>query len=147
MAQDWQIDGPKVLDIGGEGEAVRKLKVGLVAGRVDIVTHDDSPTARLEVHSVSGKPLLVTWDGSTLKVSHVKDKEGNLWESLKRFSKEHERLNARLSLSVPSGDRRRGQHRQRRGAGVRRARRRQGQHRQRLADPRRHRAATWTPTP
>ena len=119
MAQDWQIDGPKVLDIGGEGEAVRKLKVGLVAGRVDIVTHDDSPTARLEVHSVSGKPLLVTWDGSTLKVSHVKDKEGNLWESLKRFSKEHERLSARLSLSVPSDDRRRGQHRQRRGPGVR----------------------------
>ena len=103
MGQDWQIDGPRVLDIGGEGEAVRRLKIGLVAGRVDIVTHEDSPTARLEVHSVSGKPLLVTWDGSSLKVSHVKDKDGNLWESLKRFSKEHERPNARLSLSVPSG--------------------------------------------
>ena len=76
--------------------------MGLVAGRVDIVTHDDSPTARLEVHSVDGKPLLVTWDGSTLKVSHVKDKEGNLWENLKRFGKEHDRLNARVSLSVPT---------------------------------------------
>ena len=43
MAQDWQIEGPRVLDIGGEGEAVRRLKVGLVAGRVDILTHDDSP--------------------------------------------------------------------------------------------------------
>jgi DUF4097 and DUF4098 domain-containing protein YvlB len=103
MAQDWQIEGPRILDIGGEGEAVRRLKVGLVAGRVDIVTHDDSPTARLEVHSVAGKPLLVSWDGSTLRISHVKDKEGNLWESLKRFSKEHERLNARVSLSVPTG--------------------------------------------
>jgi len=102
MTEHWQIEGPKVLDIGGEGEAVHSLKVGLVAGRVDIVTHDDSPTARLEVHSVDGKPLLVTWDGSTLKVSHVKDKEGNLWENLKRFSKEHDRLNARVSLSVPT---------------------------------------------
>ena len=102
MTEHWQIEGPKVLDIGGEGEAVHSLKVGLVAGRVDIVTHDDSPTARLEVHSVDGKPLLVTWDGSTLKVSHVKDNEGNLWENLKRFGKEHDRLNARVSLSVPT---------------------------------------------
>ena len=58
MAQEWQIDGPKVLDIGDEFETVSKLKIGLVAGRVDIVTHDDSPTARLEVHEVEGRPLL-----------------------------------------------------------------------------------------
>ena len=56
MAQEWQIDGPKVLDIGDENERVGKLKLGLVAGRVDIVTHDDSPTARLEVHEVKGSP-------------------------------------------------------------------------------------------
>ena len=69
MAQEWQIDGPKVLDIGDEFETVSKLKLGLVAGRVDIVTHDDSPTARLEVHEVEGRPLLVSWDGATLKIS------------------------------------------------------------------------------
>src|SRR5450631_2238090 len=78
MAQEWQIDGPKVLDIGGEFETVGKLKLGLVAGRVDIITHDDSPTARLEVHEVTGLPLQVTWDGWTLKITHVKDKDGSL---------------------------------------------------------------------
>jgi hypothetical protein len=102
MAQEWQIDGPKVLDIGGEFETVKKLSLGLVSGRVDIVTHDDSPTARLEVHEVDGQPLLVTWDGSTLQVSHVKDKNGNLWESVKSFGQDMGRRSARISVSVPA---------------------------------------------
>src|SRR5665647_1932446 len=71
MAQEWQIDGPKVLDIGNENETVGNLRLNLIAGRVDIVTHDDSPTARLEVHEVSGQPLQVSWDGWTLKISHL----------------------------------------------------------------------------
>jgi len=102
MTQEWQIDGPKVLDIGDESETVRKLKLGLVAGRVDIVTHDDSPTARLEVHKVEGQPLLVSWDGATLKISHVKDKDGNLWESLKSFTTDKGRRSATVSISVPT---------------------------------------------
>lgn len=102
MAQEWQIDGPKVLDVGDENEIVTKLKLGLVAGRVDIVTHDDSPTARLEVHNVEGQPLLVSWDGATLKVSHVKDKEGSLWESVKSFGNDKGKRSARVSISVPA---------------------------------------------
>ena len=102
MAQEWQIDGPKVLDIGDEFETVNKLKLGLVAGRVDIVTHDDSPTARIEVYEVAGPPLLVTWDGSTLKVSHVKDKDGSLWESVKSFGQDKGKRSARISISVPA---------------------------------------------
>jgi len=102
MAQEWQIDGPKVLDIGDEFETVSNLKLGLVAGRVDIVTHDDSPTARVEVSEVEGKPLLVSWDGSTLKISHVKDKDGNLWESVKSFTVDKGRRSARVSISVPA---------------------------------------------
>jgi Putative adhesin len=102
MAQEWQIDGPKVLDIGGEFEIVNRLKLGLVAGRVDIVTHDDSPTARLEVHEVAGPPLMVSWDGSTLKVSHVKDKNGSLWESMKSFGQDKGKRTARISISVPA---------------------------------------------
>jgi hypothetical protein len=102
MAQEWQIDGPKVLDIGGELETVTKLTLGLVAGRVDIVTHVDSPTARLEVYEVEGQPLLVTWDGATLQVSHVKEKDGSLWESVKSFGLDKGRRSARISISVPA---------------------------------------------
>jgi hypothetical protein len=102
MTQEWQIDGPKVLDIGDESETVKKLSIGLVAGRVDIVTHDDSPTARLEVHEIDGQPLLVVWNGSTLQVSHVKDKNGNLWESVKAFGQDKGKRSARISVSVPA---------------------------------------------
>jgi len=102
MAQEWQIDGPKVLDIGGELETVRRLKLGLVAGRADIVTHDDSPTARLEVHEVEGKPLLVTWDGSTLKISHGRDQDGSFLDSVKSNIGMDKGKRARLSVSVPA---------------------------------------------
>jgi hypothetical protein len=102
MAQDWQIDGPKVLDIGNENETVGKLRLALVAGRVDIVTHDDSPTARLEVHEVTGPPLLVDWDGWTLKISHVKEKDGNLWDNMKALGLDKGRRRARISISVPA---------------------------------------------
>ena len=101
MAQEWQIEGPKVLDIGDEDERVGRLKLGLVAGRVDIVTHDDSPTARLEVHEVSGRPLLVSWDGWTLKITHVKEKDGSLWDSLTSLTQDKGRRRARVSISVP----------------------------------------------
>ena len=102
MAQEWQIDAPKVLDIGDELESVDKLKLALVAGRVDIVTHDDSPTARLEVHEVAGPPLLVRWDGSNLLVSHIKDKDGSLWEAVKSFGQDKGKRRARVSISVPA---------------------------------------------
>ena len=75
---------------------------GLVGGRVDIVTHDDSPTARIEVHEVKGKPLLVTWDGSTLQVSHVKDKDGSIWDSVRLIGIDSGKRMAKLSISVPA---------------------------------------------
>ena len=102
MAQEWQIDGPKVLDIGNENETVGKLRLSLVAGRVDIVTHDDSPTARLEVHEVSGQPLIVGWDGWTLNISHVKNKDGSVWDSLMSLGLDKGRRRAKVSISVPA---------------------------------------------
>lgn len=102
MAQEWHIDGPKVLDVGGDQEQVHELKVGLVGGRLDVVTHDDSPAARLEVEQVRGRPLHVRWDGSTLTVAHVDEVEGSLWEGLKNLSKDARNLSARISLSIPT---------------------------------------------
>ena len=100
-AHVWTIDAPTVLDIGSDEEVVVALRVGLVAGQLDIVTHDDSPTARLEVHEVVGRPLQVSWDGATVKVSHVKEKDGSLWEGLKALGKGADKLVARVSLSIP----------------------------------------------
>ena len=61
MAQEkWLVEGEKVIDI----EMIRKLKVSLIAGQVDIVGHDE-PGARVEVHSVRGKALKVFVGGDT----------------------------------------------------------------------------------
>jgi len=66
MAQEkWLVDGPKTIDI----DSARTLKVSLMAGQIDIVAHDE-PGVRVEVHSVSGKPLLVSIDGDTVEIDH-----------------------------------------------------------------------------
>ena len=101
VAQEWSIDGPRVLDIGDEHEQVRNLQVGIVAGRVDVVTHDDSPTARVEVTQVEGLPVRVRWDGGTLRVIHGKDDDANILEMLKRTFETFGRNRAVVSISVP----------------------------------------------
>ncbi|MDQ2758252.1 MAG: DUF4097 domain-containing protein [Actinomycetota bacterium] len=100
--QDWRIDGPRVLDVGGEGQRVAALRVTMVGGRVDVVTHDDSPTARVEVTSVTGLPVHVQWDGSTLSVSHGKDADQKVLEMIRRTVEGLSRNSAVLSISVPS---------------------------------------------
>ncbi|MGN6127352.1 MAG: DUF4097 family beta strand repeat-containing protein [Humibacter sp.] len=50
-------------------EVVRKLKVSLVGGQVDVIGHDE-PTARVEVNDVEGKEIKISIDGDTLEVDH-----------------------------------------------------------------------------
>jgi len=101
MGNEWTIDGPRVLDIGDDGERVRKLTVAIVGGRVDVVTHDDSPTARLEVTSVEGEPLRVRWDGDHLRVDQGKDGNTSVVDWLRRMTTRLEKNRAVVSLSVP----------------------------------------------
>ncbi len=103
MTQEWRIEGPRVLDIGDENERVGKLEVGIVGGRVDVVTHDDSPTARVEITQVEGLPVKVTWDGVTLRVLHGKEWDNNnIMEMLKRTFEHFGRNRVTVSISVPS---------------------------------------------
>ena len=51
MAEEsWVVSGPQVIEV----DEVRSLRVQLVGGRVDVVTHDE-PGARIEVHDVDGR--------------------------------------------------------------------------------------------
>jgi hypothetical protein len=94
MAQEkWLIDGPKVIEL----ESVRKLKVALVRGQVDIVGHDE-PTARVEVHSVSGKDLRVTIDGDTLEIDHPQLGWDNFIDVFRTFAGS---ARAEVSILVP----------------------------------------------
>jgi hypothetical protein len=91
VAQEkWLIDGEKIIDI----DNVRKLKVGLVAGQVNIVGHDE-PHVHIEVHSVTGKDLLVSLDGDTLEIDHAQWKWDNFIDVFKSF-----RGSARVDISL-----------------------------------------------
>jgi DUF4097 and DUF4098 domain-containing protein YvlB len=91
MTQEkWLLDGEKVIDF----EMVRKLKVSLVAGQVNIVGHDE-PGARIEVHSVQGKSLKVSIDGDTLEIDHPQLSWDNFIDAFKSF-----RGNAKADISI-----------------------------------------------
>ena len=100
MSEEWSIDTPRVLDIGGDGERVRRLTVAIVGGRVDVVTHADSPTARVEIATVEGMPVRVCWDGSKLKITHGVDTTRILDSVRQAFDGlEHNRV--AISISIP----------------------------------------------
>jgi DUF4097 and DUF4098 domain-containing protein YvlB len=91
--EKWLVDEPKVIDTG----IVRRLRVGLVGGQVDIVAHDE-PTARVEIHSVSGKSMKVEVDGDTLTVDHPQIR----WDDPLGFLKSFQgKSRADVSILVP----------------------------------------------
>lgn len=67
MAEEkWLVSGQQTIEVDG----VRRLKVGLVGGKIDIVAHDE-PGTRIEVHSVDGKELRIRSSGGELELDHV----------------------------------------------------------------------------
>ncbi len=94
MAEEkWLVEEPKVIDTG----IVRRLRVGLAGGQVDVVAHDE-PTARVEVHSVSGKPMKIELDGDTLTIDHPQVRWDDPIGFLKSF---RGKAHADVSVLVP----------------------------------------------
>ena len=96
MAEEsWVVSGPQVIDL----DEVRSLRVQLVAGRVDVVTHDE-PGARVEVHSVDGRPLEVSLIDGELRVGYQFTLDG--WEGfLEKFRNFRDKDRADVSIAVP----------------------------------------------
>ena len=91
MAQEkWIVDSPKVLDVDG----ISSLKVGLIAGQVNVIGHDE-PGTRVEIHSVSGRDLKISVDGDTLEIDHAQWKWDNFIDVFKSF-----RGSARVDISL-----------------------------------------------
>ena len=78
-------------------ELVRKLKLGLIGGKVDLIGHDE-PGAHVEVHSVSGKELKIWMDGDTLEIDHPQLRWDNFIEVFASF---RGTAKADLSIMVP----------------------------------------------
>jgi len=83
----------KIIDI----ELVRKLKVGLIGGTVDIIGHDE-PGARIEVRGVTGKDLKISMDGDRLEIDHPQLRWDNFIEVFASF---RGTARAEVSISVP----------------------------------------------
>jgi DUF4097 and DUF4098 domain-containing protein YvlB len=94
MAQEtegkWLLDGPKTID----AEGIRRLKVSLIRGQVDIIGHDE-PGTRVEVHTVSGRDLKVSIVGDTLEIDHPQLRWDNWIETFRSF-----RGNASADVSI-----------------------------------------------
>ena len=84
----------RVIDV----ELVRKLKVGLIGGQIDIIGHDED-SARIEVHSVSGKDLKISIDGDVLEIDHPQLGWENFLDVFKSFGQNSAK--AEISVLVP----------------------------------------------
>jgi hypothetical protein len=84
----------RVIDI----ETVRRLKIGLVGGQIDVVAHDE-PGARIEVHSVTVKGLRIEVTGDSLEIDHPQLRWDNFLEVFRNFGAGGPR--AEISVAVP----------------------------------------------
>ncbi|WP_243076101.1 DUF4097 family beta strand repeat-containing protein [Microbacterium sp. SS28] len=84
----------RVIDI----EDVRKLKVGLVGGQIDVVAHDE-PGVRIEVHGVTIKDLRIEASGDLLEIDHPQLRWDNFLEVFRNFGVSGPK--AEISVAVP----------------------------------------------
>lgn len=102
MDEEWSVDSPRVIDVGGSEGPVRRVKVRLVAGRVDVVAHDrEDGDATVEVTSVHGRPLEVSWSRGDLEVAHPRLRWDSLFEHRPRWPGRDDE--AVVSIAVPRG--------------------------------------------
>ncbi|BDI24017.1 DUF4097 family beta strand repeat-containing protein [Herbiconiux sp. L3-i23] len=94
MAQEkWLVDGPRTIDI----EWATSIKVGLYGGQISVIAQDE-PGIRVDIHSVSGKPLLVSVEGDVLEIDHPQIGWDNF---LDVFTSVRGTAKADITLTVP----------------------------------------------
>jgi hypothetical protein len=84
----------RVIDL----DDIRKLKMGLVGGQVDVIAHDE-PGVRIEVHSVTGKELRIEADGGAVEVDHAQLRWDNFLDVFRNFGSGGPQ--AEISVAVP----------------------------------------------
>ncbi|MFD7163236.1 DUF4097 family beta strand repeat-containing protein [Streptomyces violascens] len=95
----WAVPDSRKLTFDEADGPVTKLQVRIVNGTVNVVGTEES-SARLEISSVEGPPLIVTRNGSTLTVAY----EDLPWRGLfKWLDRKGWNRSAVVSLAVPAG--------------------------------------------
>lgn len=86
----------RVIDV----DDIRKLKVSMVGGQIDIVAHDE-PAVRIEVHAVTGKDLRIEATGDTIEIDHPQLRWDNFLQVFRNFGSVGPK--AEVSVAVPRG--------------------------------------------
>ncbi len=86
----WTIEAPMSLEF----DDVTGLRIRLIAGSVAVLATDGKPS--LDVSSVEGDPLTVTYDGGVLTIAH----ENLTWEGLLKWLRP-QRHSATVTVTVP----------------------------------------------
>ncbi len=86
----------RVIDL----DDIRKLKIGLVGGQVDVVAHDE-PGVRIEVHGVTIKDLRIEASGDVVEIDHAQLRWDNFLEVFRNFGTSGPK--AEISVAVPRG--------------------------------------------
>ncbi|AEI12839.1 DUF4097 family beta strand repeat-containing protein [Cellulomonas gilvus] len=93
--ESWVVAGPQIIEV----ERVDRLRVQLVGGRVDVVAHDE-PVARIEVHSVDGRPLEIGLSDGELRVGYSFTLSG--WDGfVERFRNFMDKDRADVHIAIP----------------------------------------------
>lgn len=99
MAENsWTVNGPQIIEIDG----VTSLKLGMVRGRFDVVTHSDS-VARLEIAEVHGDPVAVTLTEGRLEVRHQLHGPQGWFKNLMGTVNHNSNNSAIISIALPTG--------------------------------------------
>lgn len=94
----WTVTGPQVIDVDG----VRSLKLGMVRGRFDVVTHAD-PVTRVEINDVQGDPVAVSLTDGRLEVRHQLHGAQGWFKNLMGTVNNNSNNSAVISIAVPAG--------------------------------------------
>lgn len=94
--QTWTVTSPQTIDVDG----VASLKLGMVRGRFDVVTHAE-PVTRIEIAEVHGDPVAVSVSGGRLEVRHQLHGAQGWFKNLMGTVNHNSENSAVISIAVP----------------------------------------------
>jgi DUF4097 and DUF4098 domain-containing protein YvlB len=99
MAENtWAVTGPQIIDV----DDVSSLKLGIVRGRFDIVSHDEG-VARIEVSEIQGDPLAVSLVNGRLEVRHQLHGPQGWFKNLMGTVNNSSSNSVVVSIALPAG--------------------------------------------
>lgn len=101
MSEQWTVGGPRVIEVGGPEDVPREVRVRLIGGHASVVAQDDLDCVQVEVSSVRGRELVVTWSNGVLEVAHPSLRWESLFEGFRTYFGREDR--AEVSIAVPRG--------------------------------------------